>query len=76
LAKRLAEFGTVPGKGLMLGVEVGNAGPIVEKLLQRGVLALAEGNRGEILGVTPPLVITERQLEYCVEALGELVSRR
>jgi acetylornithine/succinyldiaminopimelate/putrescine aminotransferase len=76
LAKRLAGFGTVRGKGLMLGVEVGNAGPIVENLLPRGVLALPEGNRGEILGVTPPLVITERQLEYCVAALGELVSRR
>jgi acetylornithine/succinyldiaminopimelate/putrescine aminotransferase len=70
LARRLAEFGTVRGKGLMLGVEVGNAVPIVEKLLQRGVLALPEGNRGEILGVTPPLVITERQLEFALKELS------
>lgn len=70
LAMRLAAFGTVRGKGLMLGVEVGNAVPIVEKLLQRGVLALPEGNRGEILGVTPPLVITERQLEFSVKELA------
>ena len=73
--KKLAEFGTVRGKGLMLGVEVGNAVPIVEKLLQCGVLALPEGNRGEILGVTPPLVITERQLEYCVGVLTDLFRR-
>jgi len=72
LMKRLAEFGTVRGKGLMLGLEIGNAVPIVEKLLRRGVLALPEGNRSEILGVTPPLVITERQLEYCVGVLTEL----
>ena len=75
LVKRLAEIGKVRGKGLMLGVEVGNAVPIVEKLLRRGVLALPEGNRGEILGVTPPLVITKRQLEYFVKAMTELIRR-
>ena len=68
-SKRLARIGKVRGKGLMLGLEVGNAVPIVEKLLQRGMLALPEGSRGEILGVTPPLVITKRQLSFCLEAL-------
>ena len=72
LVKRLEKIGKIRGKGLMLGVEVGNAVPIVERLLQRGVLALPEGNRGEILGVTPPLVITKQQLDYCVEVLAEL----
>ena len=74
LSGRLAAIGKVRGKGLMLGVEVGNAVPITEELLRRGVLALPEGNRGEILGVTPPLVITERQLECCVTILEELLS--
>lgn len=72
LQKRLEKIGKVRGKGLMLGVEFGNAVPLVEKLLQRGVLALPEGNHGEILGVTPPLVITKQQLNYCVEVLTEL----
>ena len=71
---RLARIGKVRGKGLMLGLEVGNAVPLVEKLLQRGILALPEGSRGEILGVTPPLVITERQLEYCAGVMSELVG--
>jgi 4-aminobutyrate aminotransferase-like enzyme len=72
---RLARFGNVRGKGLMLGLEVGNAVPIVEKLLQRGILALPEGSRNEVLGLTPPLVITKRQLEYCACVLAELCRR-
>jgi len=75
-ATRLAKIGKVRGKGLMLGLEVGNAVPLVEELLQRGVLALPEGDHNEILGLTPPLVITERQLEYCVGELNNLLSAR
>lgn len=74
LAARLARIGKVRGRGLMLGLEVGNAVPIVEKLLQRGILALPEGSRGEVLGLTPPLVITKRQLDHCLVALGDSVS--
>jgi 4-aminobutyrate aminotransferase/(S)-3-amino-2-methylpropionate transaminase len=74
LATRLEKIGKVRGKGLMLGLEVGDAVPVVEKLLQRGVLALPEGDHNEILGLTPPLVITKRQLEYCVGELNELLS--
>ncbi len=74
LATRLEKIGKVRGKGLMLGLEVGNAVPLVEKLLQRGILALPEGDHNEILGLTPPLVITERQLEYCVGELNNLLS--
>jgi acetylornithine/succinyldiaminopimelate/putrescine aminotransferase len=73
LTAQLAKIGPVRGKGLMLGLEVGNAVPIAEKLLQRGILALPEGNHNEILGLTPPLVITKRQLEYCVNELGRLL---
>jgi len=73
LTTQLAKIGKVRGQGLMLGLEVGNAVPIVEKLLSRGVLTLPEGNYNEILGLTPPLVITRRQLEYCVNQLSRLV---
>jgi 4-aminobutyrate aminotransferase-like enzyme len=69
---RLARIGKVRGKGLMLGLEVENAAPIVEKLLQRGVLALPEGSQGEVLGLTPPLVITKRQLGCCLDALSQV----
>ncbi len=73
LAKRLAKIGKVRGKGLMLGLEVGNAVPLVEKLLQRGILALPEGDHNEILGLTPPLVISKRQLDFAVKELARLL---
>jgi acetylornithine/succinyldiaminopimelate/putrescine aminotransferase len=71
---RLARIGTVRGKGLMLGLEVDNAVPLVEKLLQRGILALPEGSRNEVVGLIPPLVITRRQLDHCVWVIGELLD--
>ena len=72
-ATRLEKLGKVRGKGLMLGLEVGNAVPVVEKLLQRGILALPDGSQGEILGLTPPLVITKRQLSHCLEVLASVL---
>jgi len=73
LTKRLSKLGKVRGRGLMLGLEVSNAVPLVEHLLQRGILALPEGNHSEIVGLTPPLVITKRQLSYCLEVLTTIL---
>src|SRR2546430_14493445 len=42
------------GKGLMLGLPVKNAPKLCERLLRAGILALPEGERGEVLGITPP----------------------
>jgi 4-aminobutyrate aminotransferase-like enzyme len=61
------------GKGLMLGLKADNTPRLCEQLLQRGIIALPEGNDGEVLGLTPPLVITERQLDWCVNVLSELL---
>ena len=58
------------GKGLMLGLPVANPTRLCEQLLQRGILALPEG---DVLGLTPPLTITRRQLGFAsdvIEALG------
>lgn len=57
------------GRGLMLGLPVKNAPRLCEQLLQRGILALPEG---EVLGITPPLTITLRQLNFAVDVLCEL----
>jgi len=61
------------GKGLMLGVEVGDAPRLCERLLRRGILAIPEGERGEVLGLTPPLTITKRELDFCLEIIEELL---
>ena len=63
----------VRGKGLMLGLEVGDAAKLCERLLQRGIIAIPEGERGEVLGLTPPLTITRRELEFAIGVICELL---
>jgi 4-aminobutyrate aminotransferase-like enzyme len=76
LADRAAKLGDyvrsklpVRGKGLMLGLPVRNAPGLCERLLRAGVLALPEGEHGEVLGLTPPLTISRRQLDYAIRLL-------
>lgn len=76
LRERLATLGHVRGKGLMLGLEVGESSELCERLLKRGIIALPEGNRAEVLGFTPPLVITKWQLDYATNTLTDLLSAR
>ena len=57
----------VRGKGLMLGLKV--AGNAPERLLRRGLLALQEN---DVLSLTPPLTITERELDFAIGAIQEL----
>lgn len=59
------------GRGLMLGLPVKNAPRLCEQLLQRGILALPEG---DALGITPPLTITPRQLDFAMDVLCELIT--
>jgi len=74
LGARVQKQLPVRGKGLMLGLEVGDAARFCERLLQRGIIALPEGEHAEILALTPPLIITERELDFCVEVIKELLS--
>ncbi len=73
--------GEIRGRGLFIGVELvqgGRARPlgaprvfdVVVKALQRGVILLADGMHGNVLSLTPPLTISERQLEHAVRVIG------
>ncbi|MCG3147993.1 MAG: Putrescine aminotransferase [Verrucomicrobiae bacterium] len=59
------------GRGLMLGLPVRNASQLCEQLLQHGILALPEG---DALGLTPPLTITDRQLNHALKIISQLVG--
>ena len=48
---------------------------LAEQLLQHGIIAIPEGDRNEVLGLTPPLTITQRQLDYCIDVLVALLNR-
>ena len=70
-AQALRHLGTVRGKGLMLGLEVADPSRLCEQLLQRGIIALPEG---DVLGITPPLTITKQQLDHAVEVMSGVLA--
>jgi 4-aminobutyrate aminotransferase-like enzyme len=43
---------------------------LIKAMLHRGFILLPEGEHSNVIGFTPPLVITERQLKQTVEELG------
>jgi len=59
----------VRGRGLMLGIELKvPAKPVLEALLERGVIALLAGPR--VLRLLPPLVLTRAQADELVTAIA------
>lgn len=65
---------TVRGRGLMLGIELGDTLSLSRSLLQRGFIVLPAGEHAEVLGITPPLTITDDQLMAFVSALDEVTG--
>jgi 4-aminobutyrate aminotransferase / (S)-3-amino-2-methylpropionate transaminase / 5-aminovalerate transaminase len=60
------------GRGLMWGIELrdgGHSERVVKGALKRGVIALQAGPKGEVISITPPLVISERQLDHALDLL-------
>ncbi len=73
LAQELAAFGPVRGRGLLLGLELPDTLRASRELLQRGYIALPAGQQAEVLCLTPPLTISEPQLQGLIDALAELL---
>jgi 4-aminobutyrate aminotransferase-like enzyme len=76
-ARRLQ--GRLPGRGLglMKGVELPDAAAcqrVVQLLLRRGILALGGGERGNVLTLTPPLTIDEKELDFAAEEIAKLTK--
>jgi len=62
----------VRGLGLMIGLELKEkAGPYVQQLMEKGVIALLAG--ATVIRLLPPLVITREQIDTVVSALNEIL---
>jgi 4-aminobutyrate aminotransferase-like enzyme len=73
---------TVRGVGLMAGLEIREADgspatrialDAIKEMLRRGFILLPEGEHANVIGFTPPLVISERDLRRAVRVLGEVL---
>ena len=67
----------VRGRGLMWGIELKDgktAETVVKRGLQKGLILLQAGETGNVLSITPPLTIAEKQLYRAIELLEELLK--
>jgi len=73
IAARSTHVKEVRGRGLFIGIEVnnGNAMAYCRKLLDLGVLA--NDSHGHTIRISPPLVITDDEIEYLVERLEKIL---
>lgn len=79
-------IGDVRGVGMMVGVELvrdrvtkepagEETGRLVDQLQSRGVIVNQGGKFGNVLKLSPPLVIGDRQLEVAVAAIADGLTR-
>ncbi|MBD3168725.1 MAG: aminotransferase class III-fold pyridoxal phosphate-dependent enzyme [candidate division Zixibacteria bacterium] len=75
IASRSDKVKEVRGRGLFIGIELhdGDAMKYCKKLLDLGVLT--NDSHGHTLRISPPLIITEEQIEYLVERLDEALVK-
>jgi 4-aminobutyrate aminotransferase-like enzyme len=62
----------VRGRGMLWGIQLRSpsvAQAVVSRALANGVIVLQSGTGGDVLAITPPLVITERQLYRAIEII-------
>lgn len=72
-AKPLLQVRAIRRLGLMIGLELkGKSQPILEALMQKGVVALPAG--ATVLRLLPPLVIEREQIDTVVDHLQELLA--
>jgi 4-aminobutyrate aminotransferase/(S)-3-amino-2-methylpropionate transaminase len=67
----------VRGRGLMVGVALessARAATVARRLLHKGWIVVTGGPQGDVLTLTPPLVIEETLLDGFCEALGEALA--
>ena len=86
LQERHPLVGDVRGKGMMVGLELvkdrqtkepapAATAKLVSALLRRGIMATNSGGaHGNVVKLSPPLVITREQLDYAVQAFDETLS--
>jgi 4-aminobutyrate aminotransferase-like enzyme len=71
------------GVGLLAGLELRHADgvpatdaamKVIKAMLRRGFILLPEGEHANVISFSPPLIISERQLDDTVSALGEEID--
>ncbi len=74
-ALNLPAIKEIRARGLMIGVEIdkkyGTAREYCLKLMERGILC--KDTHGTIIRFTPPLIITEKEMDFALNAIKEVI---
>jgi 4-aminobutyrate aminotransferase-like enzyme len=66
---------SVRGRGLLLGIELGSRSLAASRgLMARGWLALPAGISGEVLSLTPPITLTDAQIQAFTDDLAAVLE--
>ncbi len=75
LKKRYPVIREIRGKGLIIGMELTeDGGDIVRNCMEKGLLINCTG--GTVLRFVPPLIITEADVDVCVDILEEVMGKK
>ncbi|GAA1323401.1 4-aminobutyrate--2-oxoglutarate transaminase [Leucobacter albus] len=84
LAQTYPEIGDIRGHGAMMAFELvepgtttplaGLAGEIAAHAAKQGVLLLTAGSFGNVIRFLPSLAVTNEQIEYALEVIGEALA--
>jgi 4-aminobutyrate aminotransferase-like enzyme len=74
---------SIRGLGLMVGIELKNPNglpatkeslEIIKRMLHRGYILLPEGEHANVISLTPPLTISERELATTIKIMSTLLT--
>ncbi len=68
----------VRGSGLMIGMELSDtekAKIFIAESLRHGVVLLLSGAAHNVLSITPPLIITEKEISFCVSLFDKILLK-
>lgn len=74
----------VRGLGLLLGIELveedgrtpraGGGARVAERALAEGLILLPAGDEGQVVELTPPITLTEEQVDFAIEAVARVIE--
>ena len=74
---------SVRGRGLLIGIELcsedggpraGGGARVAEAALSQGLLVLPAGGQGEVVEIAPPVVSTDKQVDFGITCLVETIT--
>lgn len=83
LKEKHSLIGDVRGGGLMIGVELveGKAPAtlktraFIQECLRQGIVLLSAGENHNVLSITPPFVISEKEITFCVQQFEKILKK-